>query len=116
MDRLDELTIFVSIIEAGSLINASRRLRRSPPAVTRALTALEDRMGLRLVERTTRRLAPTEAGTALAERARALLSDYDSMLVGISHAPVRGVPGDGASDEVAHDDAAGAVVLPQWIS
>ena len=43
MDRLDELTIFVSIIEAGSLINASRRLRRSPPAVTRALTALEDR-------------------------------------------------------------------------
>lgn len=91
MDRLDELTIFVSIIEAGSLINASRRLRRSPPAVTRALTALEDRMGLRLVERTTRRLAPTEAGTALAERARALLSDYDSMLVGISHPPVRGV-------------------------
>jgi DNA-binding transcriptional LysR family regulator len=91
MDRLDELTIFVSIIEAGSLINASRRLRRSPPAVTRALTALEDRMGLRLVERTTRRLAPTEAGTALAERARALLSDYDSMLAGMSRAPVRGV-------------------------
>src|SRR4029077_1662978 len=91
MDRLDELTIFVSIIEAGSLISASRRLRISPPAVTRALTALEDRMGLRLVERTTRRLAPTEAGTALAERARALLSDYDSMLAGISHAPVRGV-------------------------
>jgi DNA-binding transcriptional LysR family regulator len=59
--------------------------------VTRALTALEDRMGLRLVERTTRRLAPTEAGTALAERARALLSDYDSMLAGMSHAPVRGV-------------------------
>jgi len=61
MDRLEELTIFVAIIEAGSLVGASRRLRRSPPAVTRALSALEDRIGLRLVERTTRRLAPTEA-------------------------------------------------------
>ena len=90
MDRLDELTIFVSIIEAGSLINASRRLRRSPPAVTRALTALEDRVGLRLVERTTRRLAPTEAGTALAERARTLVR-LRLMLAGMSHAPVRGV-------------------------
>jgi DNA-binding transcriptional LysR family regulator len=91
MDRLDELAIFVSIIEAGSLISASRRLRRSPPAVTRALSALEDRMGLRLVERTTRRLAATEAGTALAERARTLLADYDAVLAGGSQAPIRGV-------------------------
>jgi DNA-binding transcriptional LysR family regulator len=91
MDRLDELTIFVAIVESGSLIGASRRLRRSPPAVTRALSALEDRVGLRLVERTTRRLAPTETGRALAERARALLAGYDQALVGISQAPVRGV-------------------------
>jgi DNA-binding transcriptional LysR family regulator len=91
MDRLDELAIFVAIVEAGSLISAARRLRRSPPAVTRALSSLEDRMGLRLVDRTTRRLAPTEAGSALAERARALLADYDAMLVGASQAPVRGV-------------------------
>jgi len=91
MDRLDELTIFVAIVEAGSLISASRRLRRSPPAVTRALSALEDRIGMRLVERTTRRLAPTEAGSALAERARTLLADYDEALAGASQAPVRGV-------------------------
>jgi DNA-binding transcriptional LysR family regulator len=91
MDRLDELTIFVAIVEAGSLIGASRRLRRSPPAVTRALSALEDRIGLRLVERTTRRLAPTEAGSALAERARTLLAQYDEALAGASQAPVRGV-------------------------
>jgi DNA-binding transcriptional LysR family regulator len=91
MDRLDELTIFVAIVESGSLIGASRRLRRSPPAVTRALSALEDRVGLRLVERTTRRLAPTETGRALAERARALLAGYEQALVGISQAPVRGV-------------------------
>jgi DNA-binding transcriptional LysR family regulator len=91
MDRLDELASFVAIIESGSLVAASRRLQRSPPAVTRALSALEDRIGLRLVERTTRRLAPTEAGTALAERARTLLADYDQALSGASQAPVRGV-------------------------
>jgi DNA-binding transcriptional LysR family regulator len=91
VDRLDELTIFVAIIESGSLVGASRRLRRSPPAVTRALSALEDRIGSRLVERTTRRLAPTEAGSALAERARVLLADYDEALSGASEAPVRGV-------------------------
>jgi DNA-binding transcriptional LysR family regulator len=91
MDRLDELTIFVAIIESGSLVSASRRLRRSPPAVTRALSALEDRIGLRLVERTTRRLAPTEAGSALAERARVILADYDEALSGAAEAQVRGV-------------------------
>ena len=91
MDRLDELAIFVAIVEAGSLINASRRLRRSPPAVTRALSALEDRIGLRLVERTTRRLAPTEAGSALADRARSLLADYDEAARRYRAAPVRGV-------------------------
>jgi DNA-binding transcriptional LysR family regulator len=91
MDRLDELAIFVAVVEAGSLIGASRRLRRSPPVVTRALRALEDRIAVRLVERTTRRLAPTEAGNALAERARALLADYDAVLDGIAAAPVRGV-------------------------
>lgn len=91
MDRLDELAVFVAIIETGSLVGASRRLRRSPPAVTRALSALEDRIGMRLVERTTRRLAPTEAGNTLAERARTLLGDYDQALAGASRASVRGV-------------------------
>jgi DNA-binding transcriptional LysR family regulator len=91
MDRLDELAILVAIIESGSLISASRRLRRSPPAVTRALSALEDRIGSRLVERTTRRLAPTEAGSALAERARVILADYDEALSGAAEAPVRGM-------------------------
>src|ERR1700722_15598224 len=91
MDRLDELAVFVAIVEAGSLVNAARRLRRSPPAVTRALSALEDRIGLRLVERTTRRLAPTAAGSALAERARVILADYEEALTGASESPIRGV-------------------------
>jgi DNA-binding transcriptional LysR family regulator len=91
MDRLDELTVFLAIFEAGSLVGASRRLRRSPPAVTRALGALEDRIGLRLFERTTRRLAPTEAGRLLAERARTLVAEYETALGGAAQAPVRGV-------------------------
>jgi DNA-binding transcriptional LysR family regulator len=75
-DRLDELAIFVAILEAGSLAGAAHRLRRSPPAVTRSLAALEARVGARLLERTTRRLAPTEAGRQLADHARALIGRY----------------------------------------
>ncbi|HEX5327578.1 MAG TPA: LysR family transcriptional regulator [Acetobacteraceae bacterium] len=92
MDRLDELAVFVAIVEAGSLAAAARRLRRSPPAVTRALAALEERLGTRLVERTTRRLAPSEAGRQIADRARRLLGDYgEAMRVGAeSAADLRG--------------------------
>ncbi|GEP02058.1 LysR family transcriptional regulator [Methylobacterium oxalidis] len=91
MDRIDELAIFVAIVEQGSLAAAARRLRRSGPAVTRALAALEDRVGVRLLERTTRRLAPTEAGRALADEARAVLAAYEAALAGASDAPVRGL-------------------------
>src|SRR5258708_2713505 len=82
MDRLDELAIFVRIVEEGSLARAASRLRRSPPAVTRALASLEDRIGLRLIDRTTRRLAPSEAGRALYDRARALVADYEPPTAG----------------------------------
>ncbi|MBV8392506.1 MAG: LysR family transcriptional regulator [Alphaproteobacteria bacterium] len=91
MDRIDELAIFVRIVEEGSLAGAAKRLRRSPPAITRALAALEQRIGLRLIDRTTRRLAPTEAGRAMLERARTLLGDYDAAIQGGEDAPVRGL-------------------------
>ena len=90
MDRLDELAIFVRIVEESSLVRAASRLRRSPPAVTRALAALEGRLGVRLIDRTTRRQAPTEAGRLLHERARGLLGDYDAATLGVLEAPVRG--------------------------
>jgi DNA-binding transcriptional LysR family regulator len=80
LDRLDELAIFVTIIDAGSLAAAARRLRRSPPAVSRALAGLEERLGTRLVERTTRRLAATEAGRVLAEQSRRLLADFEEAM------------------------------------
>lgn len=90
MDRLDELTVFVAVLDAGSLAAAGRRLRRSAPAVTRALAALEERVGTRLVERTTRRLAPTEAGRRLAEQAKAVLAGYADTVRDTSEAPLRG--------------------------
>ncbi|HEX8615205.1 MAG TPA: LysR family transcriptional regulator [Telluria sp.] len=90
MDRFDELQIFVAILDAGSLSGAARRLRRSAPAVTRALAALEERVGTRLVERTTRRLAATEAGLRLAEMARRVLADYDDAVREDDNAPLRG--------------------------
>jgi DNA-binding transcriptional LysR family regulator len=91
MDRLDELAVFIAILDAGSLTGAARKLRRSPPSVTRSLVSLEERVGARLVERTTRRLAPTEAGRQLAEHARRLLAGYDGAIGEISGLPLRGV-------------------------
>jgi DNA-binding transcriptional LysR family regulator len=80
MDRLDELRLFVAILDAGSLAGAARRLGHSPPVVTRSLAALEDRLGVRLLERSTRRSRPTAAGERLAVQARHLLGDYDAAL------------------------------------
>lgn len=91
MDRLDELALLVAVIDAGSLTKAARRLRRSPPAVTRALAALEARVGEQLVARSTRRLAPTELGLAVAARARALLAEYDAMTGEASVAALQGL-------------------------
>ena len=91
MDRLDELALFVAIVDAGSLSAAARRLHRSAAAATRALASLEARAGSRLVERTTRRLAPTPAGLDLAERARGLLVGYEMAVSGASRDAVRGL-------------------------
>ncbi|HSY30039.1 MAG TPA: LysR family transcriptional regulator, partial [Burkholderiaceae bacterium] len=91
MDRLHEFEIFIAILDTGSLAGAGRKLRRSPPAITRALTDLEERLGTRLVERTTRQLAPTEAGKRLAEQARCVLADYDAAVREEATAPLRGL-------------------------
>jgi DNA-binding transcriptional LysR family regulator len=91
MDRLDELQVFVAILDAGSLSRAGRRLGKSPAAVTRSLANLEARAGQRLVERTTRKLAATEAGRRLADQARRMLADYAAAIAPESAGgPLRG--------------------------
>ncbi len=77
MDRLHEMEVFVAVAVAGSFAKAGARLRISPPAVTRAISSLEDRLGARLFNRTTRSLSLTEAGARFLESARRLLTDLD---------------------------------------
>ncbi len=80
MDRLERLAVFVAIMEEGSLAGAARRLRLSAPSVTRVLGELEAALGVRLITRTTRRLAATEAGRMLEARARGVLAQYDDAI------------------------------------
>lgn len=91
MDRLDELQVFLAIIEAGSMAAAAHKLRRSPSAVTRILATLEERVGVRLFERSTRRLTATSEGQRLAEQARRLLGDYELAIREHQDAPPRGL-------------------------
>ena len=91
MDRLDELAIFLEVLSQGSLSGAARKLRRSAPAVTRAIASLEQRFGTRLVERTTRRLAPTEAGSRLAEHAAIVLSSYQDAMQDTAEIQLKGL-------------------------
>lgn len=91
MDRLDELEIFVAVLQYGSLAEAARRTRRSAPAITRAIASLEQRFGARLVERTTRRLAATEAGARLAERAQVLIGHYQEALLDTTETQLSGL-------------------------
>lgn len=80
MGRFSELQVMVAIVDCDSLIGAARRLGRSPPSITRILSELEERVGLKLVERSTRRCQPTDAGRRLADHARHILSGYDDAI------------------------------------
>jgi DNA-binding transcriptional LysR family regulator len=78
-DRLDALTIFVAVAEQQSFAEAARQLGRSPASVTRALAALEERLQTRLLNRTTRSVALTDAGLRYLESCRRLLATYDEL-------------------------------------
>jgi DNA-binding transcriptional LysR family regulator len=75
MDRLREMEIFVRVTEAGSFSAAARDLHIGQPAVSKTTASLEDRLGVRLLTRSTRKLSPTEAGTAFYERALRAISE-----------------------------------------
>jgi DNA-binding transcriptional LysR family regulator len=77
MDRLDDLEAFVAIVEKGSQTAAARHLRRSLQAVSRSLVTLERGLGVGLVQRTTRRSSPTEAGWAFYQRIKPALSEIN---------------------------------------
>ena len=69
--------VFVAVAEAESFAKAGRKLGLSPPAVTRAVSALEERLGVRLLTRTTRVVRLTEAGTRYLEDSRRIMAEVD---------------------------------------
>ncbi len=75
MERAD-LELIVAIREQGSLSGAAARLGMAPPAVTKRLAALEQRLGQQLFQRSTRRVSATAEGEAACERARGLLQGF----------------------------------------
>jgi DNA-binding transcriptional LysR family regulator len=73
-DRLQQLALFVRTVETGSFSTAAREFRLTQPSASRAVAALEERLGVKLIARTTRELSPTDAGEALLARARDALT------------------------------------------
>src|ERR1700761_276058 len=77
MDRIDAMQAFVAVADLHGFAPAARKLKLSPSAVTRLVAALEERLGARLLQRTTRQVALTDAGARYLERARRILADVE---------------------------------------
>jgi DNA-binding transcriptional LysR family regulator len=80
---LEKLRLFLVVLEEGTLRRAADRLRISQSAITRQIQSLELDLGGRLLERTSTGVRSTNGGHALAEKAIALLADYDSTMAGV---------------------------------
>lgn len=83
-----ELSLFVLTIDSGSFSAAARHLGVAPSSIIRRIEALEDELGVRLINRTTRRLGLTEAGAVLLERGRRLITDADALSTALSRSEV----------------------------
>src|SRR5687767_1661917 len=92
-DALQELTVFSRIVGTGSLSAAARELAMSPAVVSRRLAALEARLGVRLINRTTRSLHLTDEGAAYLETCNRILSEIEEADAAVSagRAEPRGV-------------------------
>lgn len=74
MDKLDAMNVLTRVVSSGSFAEAARRLGVTRSAISKAITQLEQELGVRLLDRTTRRVTPTEAGLAYYERCLAILA------------------------------------------
>lgn len=77
MDRFDEMQAFAAVVDAGSFVRAAEALQVSKTAVSRLIGALESRLGVRLLHRTTRRLSLTVEGEVFHARCKELLAGVD---------------------------------------
>ncbi len=78
MDRFTQMLVFQSVSEEESFAAAARKLDMSPPAVTRTIAALEERLGVRLLNRTTRYVRPTETGMRYLEDTRKIIEELEA--------------------------------------
>ncbi|HLT76282.1 MAG TPA: LysR family transcriptional regulator [Ferrovibrio sp.] len=92
MSRLADMEVFVAVAEAGSFTAAADGLRITPSAVSKVIGRLEDRLGTRLLHRTTRRVSLTPEGRAYLDQVRQILADIDAVesSVGGAEAEPRG--------------------------
>ncbi|SHG21638.1 DNA-binding transcriptional regulator, LysR family [Kaistia soli DSM 19436] len=77
MDRLQAMTTFVRVVEAGSFSQAARQIGVGQPAISKTIAQLEDRLQVRLLIRSTHGLSPTDAGVRFYERAKAAIHEAD---------------------------------------
>ena len=112
MDRetWSSLAIFAAIVDAGSFTKAAGSLGVSPSALSHAMRKMEARLGVRLLNRTTRSVAPTEAGEQMLARLRPAMSDVEAALEGLNAQRDRPA---GRVRISAHRTAAVHAVLPR---
>ena len=89
MDNVKTTRLFLTVAQIGSLAGASRQTGLSPASVSRQITALEEDLGVRLLNRTTRKLTLTEAGQVYLERAERLVQDIDELRDAVSQLAIR---------------------------
>ena len=77
MDKFQEMRVFAAVVDAGSFVGASNAIEMSKPAVSRHVQDLEARLGVRLLQRTTRKLSLTEEGAVFYARCKDLLANVD---------------------------------------
>ena len=90
MDRLTEMEAFATVVDQGGFTDAAKKMGISKSAVSKHISSLEARLGARLLNRTTRRVSPTEIGLAYYDRARRVLSDAgeaDALVASMQSAP-----------------------------
>jgi DNA-binding transcriptional LysR family regulator len=78
LDRLTGLEVFAKVAAAGSLSSAARAIGMSQTMVTKHIAALETRLGVKLLHRTTRRLSITEAGRSYLEASERILAEFEA--------------------------------------
>ncbi len=92
MDRFEDLQAFVTVVEAGSFTAAAERIDSNKSVISRRVSALEERLGVQLLRRTTRTLNLTDTGRSFYERSTRILSDLDEAesAVAQEHGELRG--------------------------